>query len=343
MMDVVALAHRFISIPSVTGEEAAMAEAVADVLRPMGFTVQLLPVAADRFNVLATTGTSPHVLLNTHLDTVPPWFPARDEGDWLFGRGACDTKGILAAMITAAESLLQDGIDDFALLFVVGEETDSIGARHANRHLDLPGVRWTLVGEPTESRFARAQKGGFTFTLRVQGQAAHSGYPQCGQSAIQALVELVREIDSMSWGEDAVLGAATANVGVLRGGVRANIVPESAEAQVMVRVVDSVSAVRRRVEELVLRCPLPVEWSEQTSNDPQHLDILDGYPDTVVAFNTDIAHLTRFGRCLLFGPGSILDAHSQHERISKRDMQAAVSVYADAVRRLRAQPAPATG
>jgi acetylornithine deacetylase len=320
-----------------------MAEAVADVLRPMGFDVALHPVTSDRFNVLATLQSSPRVLLNTHLDTVPPWFGPRDEGDWLYGRGACDTKGILAAMIGAAQSLLQQGIDDFGLLFVVGEETDSIGAKHANRTLDLPDVQWTVVGEPTESHFARAQKGGFKFTVRLQGQAAHSGYPERGRSAIQALVDLLQRVESLSWGQDEILGTATANVGVIHGGRRANIVADSAEAEVMVRVVDSVQAVRQRVVDLVEHCSLPVEWSEDTSNDPQHLHVLDGYPETVVAFNTDIAHLTRFGRCLLFGPGSILDAHSDHERISKRDMQAAVRIYADAVCRLRAQHAPATG
>lgn len=336
-MDVVSLAHRFISIPSVTGEEASMAEALEQTLAPMGFDVRLLPVTADRFNVLATLQSSPRVLLNSHIDTVPPYFPVRDDGDWLYGRGACDTKGILAAMIGAAEQLLTEGIDDFGLLFVVGEETDSIGAKHANQNLDLPDVQWTVVGEPTESRFARAQKGGFKFTVRVKGRAAHSGYPELGASAIQALIGMLQQVETMSWGEDEVLGAATANVGIVRGGLRANIVPEQAEAEVMIRVVDSVDAVRQRVEKWVAQCALPLEWTEDTSNDPQHLAVLPNHPETVVAFNTDIPHLTRFGKCLLFGPGSILDAHSDHERISKKEMLAAVDVYAHAVRQLRTE------
>jgi acetylornithine deacetylase len=334
-MDVVALAHRFISIPSVTGEEAGMAEALEQTLLPMGFDVRLLPVTPDRFNVLATLQSAPRVLLNSHIDTVPPYFPLREDGDWLYGRGACDTKGILAAMIGSAEQLLTDGIDDFGLLFVVGEETDSIGAKHANRTVDLPEVQWTVVGEPTESCFARAQKGGFKFTVRVQGRAAHSGYPELGESAIQALLGMLQEVETMSWGEDPVLGAATANVGIVRGGLRANIVPEHAEAEVMVRVVDSVEAVRQRVETWAQQCRLPLTWTEDTSNDPQRLAVLPNHPEIVVAFNTDIPHLTRFGSCLLYGPGSIRDAHSDHERISKKEMLAAVDVYANAVRHLR--------
>jgi len=342
-MDVVSLAHRLISVPSVTGEEAGMAEALEKVLVPLGFQVQLSPVTPDRFNVLATLQSSPRVLLNSHIDTVPPYFPLREEGDWLYGRGACDTKGILAAMIGSAEKLLREGVDDFGLLFVVGEETDSIGAKHANRSIDLPDVQWTVVGEPTESRFARAQKGGFKFTVRVRGRAAHSGYPELGESAIQALLGLLQEVESMSWGNDEVLGRATANVGIVRGGLRANIVPEQAEAEIMVRVVDSVDAVRQRVERWAAQCPLPVEWTEDTSNDPQHLAVLPDHPETVVAFNTDIPHLSRFGRCLLFGPGSILDAHSDHERISKKEMLASVDVYAHAVRTLRGTSATTDG
>jgi acetylornithine deacetylase len=342
-MDVVDLARRFIEIPSVTGEESAMAQACAEVLRPMGFEVQLLPVTADRFNLLATLQSPPRVLLNTHIDTVPPYFGLREEGDWLYGRGACDTKGILAAMIGAAAQLIAEGVDDFGLLLVVGEETDSIGAKHANSSLDLPDVRWTLVGEPTESKFARAQKGGFKFTIRVHGRAAHSGYPERGESAIMALLQLLHNIESFDWGQDPVLGAATANVGIVRGGLRANIVPEQAEAEIMVRVVDSAAAVRQRVEQWVSSCPLRVEWSEDTSNDPQHMTVIPDHPATVVAFNTDIPHLTNLGDCLLFGPGSILDAHSDHERISKKEMLAAVDVYAKAVGYLRRQSNMARG
>lgn len=334
MIDPVALARRFIDIPSVTGDEEAMAVASADVLRGLGYDVRLDPVAPGRPNVVATLAP-PRVLLCTHLDTVPPYIPPRDDGDWLCGRGACDTKGILAAMLAAVEQLVADGIRDVGVLLVVGEETDSRGAKHANDTLDLPGVRFTIVGEPTESKFALAQKGGFKWTLRVHGRAAHSGYPERGRSAILELMRLLSIARDADWGSDPALGAATANIGTVRGGLRANIVPDRAEAEIFVRVADSAEAVRRRVESIVAVAELPVEWTEDTSNDPQHLYAPAGEATTVVSFNTDVPHLARFGRRLLVGPGSILDAHAPHERIRKQDIRDAVDLYVRTARALR--------
>jgi acetylornithine deacetylase len=333
-LDPVALARRFVDIPSLTGGEAGMAAACAAELELAGFAVQRLPVQGERANVLAMLGP-PRVLLCTHLDTVPPHLPARDDGDWLYGRGACDAKGILAAMLAAASGLRQDGVDDVGLLFVVGEETDSIGAKHANATLDLPSVRYTIVGEPTDSRFARAQKGGFKFTLRARGKAAHSGYPEQGRSAVLKLLDVLLAVRDADWGADAELGRGTANIGVVRGGTAANIVPDVAEAEVHVRVVDSTSATRARLERLLAASSVDVEWSLDTASDPQRLVTLPGAPETVVAFNTDVPHLERFGRKLLVGPGSILVAHGDGERISKTELRAAVDLYRSAVLHLR--------
>lgn len=335
MLDPLALTRRFIGIPSVTGEEGAMAEAAAGVLREIGFDVRFHLAAPDRPNVLATLD-APRVILCSHIDTVPPFFPARDEGEYIYGRGACDTKGILAAMAAAAERLVRAGVRDVGLLWVVGEETDSIGAKRADVELDLPGVRFTLVGEPTESKYALAQKGGFKWTLRVRGAAAHSGYPELGQSAIDELVRLIGIVNATDWGRDPLLGPGTVNVGVMRGGLRANIVPASAEAEIFVRVVDTADAARERVRAIAASARLPVEWSEETSNDPQHLFAVPDAPTTVVAFNTDVPHLTKFGRRLLMGPGSILDAHGPNERIRRDDILAAVGQYEHAVQVLRA-------
>jgi acetylornithine deacetylase len=284
--------------------------------------------------VLATLDP-PRVLLCTHLDTVPPHFPARVAGEVLYGRGACDTKGILAAMLAACERLVADGVRDVGVLLVVGEETDSIGAKHADATIALPDVRFTIVGEPTGSAFAVAQKGGFKWTLRVTGRAAHSGYPDRGSSAILCLLDLLAAVRGTDWGRDPALGPGTANIGVVRGGLRANIVPAQAEAEIFVRVVDDVETVRSRVREIVSRATLPVEWSEDTSNGPQRLIAVPGHPTTVVAFNTDVPHLTRFGDRLLVGPGSILDAHGPDEQIDLRELRAAVELYRSAVLHLR--------
>ena len=333
MLDPIALAQRFIAIPSLTGEEGAMAEASAAVLRSLGFDVQLQPVAPGRSNVLATLDP-PRVLLCTHLDTVPPNLPAREDADWLYGRGACDTKGLMAAMIAACERLIAEGVRDVGVLLVVGEETDSVGAKHANATLDLPSLRATIIGEPTESAFALAQKGGFKFTLRAEGLAAHSGYPERGRSAISPLLDALAAVRTADWGRDETLGPGTVNIGVVRAGLRANIVPDRAEAEVFVRVVDSADAVRARLESLL--AAHPVTWTEDTSNDPQFLSAVPGERTTVVAFNTDVPHLTHFGKMLLVGPGSILDAHAPGERIHKRELLEAVDLYRRAVLHLRA-------
>ncbi len=330
------MTHRFIDIPSVTGDELAMAEASAACLREIGFDVRLYPVAPGRSNVLATLDP-PCVLLCTHLDTVPPHFPARDAGDFIYGRGACDTKGILAAMLAAAERLVAAKVRDVGLLLVVGEETDSLGAKRANVDIDLPSVRYTVVGEPTESAFAVAQKGGFKWTVRVTGRAAHSGYPELGQSAILELVRILNLVRDADWGHDPVLGPGTANIGVVHGGLRANIVPAWAEAEIFVRVVDTADAVRERVRRILSSAALPVEWTEETSNDPQRLASVPGERTTVVAFNTDVPHLPRFGTRLLVGPGSILDAHGAEERIGKAELLAAVELYVRTALHLRAR------
>lgn len=333
-MDVVALARHFVDIPSPTGDEAAMAAAVAAVLRDAGATVHLLPVHGARANVLATW-EAPRVLFCTHLDTVPPHIPAREDDDWLYGRGACDAKGIMAAMCIAAAGLAGTNVRDVGLLLVVGEESDSIGAKHANETLDLPTVAYTIVGEPTDSRFARAQKGGLKFTLRFRGVAAHSGYPEAGRSAVLDLLDVLQRLRAADWGHDAELGPGTANIGIVRGGVAANVVPAEAEAEVHVRVVDDVESVRRRIETLLHDSSMHCEWRIETANDPQRLLTLPGEEETVVSFNTDVPHLQRFGRKLLVGPGSILVAHGEQERISKAELRRAVELYRRAVLELR--------
>lgn len=334
MLNLIELTRRLIDIPSVTGEEAAVAHACEVELRRLGFEVSLQEISPGRPNVLAVQD-SPRILLCTHLDTVPPFFKSREARGWIYGRGACDTKGILAAMLGAVERLGLSGVRDVGVLLLVGEETDSIGAKRANAELPLSDVRYTIVGEPTESKFARAQKGGFTFTLSAQGKAAHSGYPQQGQSALTPLLPLLSELEATFWGEDPTLGGATVNIGVLQAGTAANVVPDAAVARVLIRVVDSVGLVRERLHALLQKHSDRIRCSEGPSNNPVQLMTLPGAEQTVVAFNTDIPHLTNFGKPLLMGPGSILDAHSATERIAKQEILKAVELYEQAVLYLR--------
>ncbi len=329
MIDPIRLARQLIDIPSTTDNEAAVGDFLDDELTRLGFTTRSQPVSKSRFNLFASAGGRPRVVLNSHIDTVPPWFASYEEGDAIYGRGACDTKGVIAAMIAAGERLMAEHINDFAFLFVVGEETDSIGAKTANQGFADLGSEFVLVGEPTESKFARASKGAMTCVVRFHGVAAHSAYPYLGDSAINKLVAAVAEINAADWGLDDVLGESTVNVGVIRGGEKPNIVPAAAECEMVFRTVADPGEIRARLVPMLLKHGGEIVRCH--GNPPQHMVVPMGAESTIVAFNTDVPHLQALGKPLLFGPGSILDAHGATEHISKRELLRAVDAYHDTV------------
>jgi acetylornithine deacetylase len=331
-IDPIALARQLIDIPSVTEEEGGHGDFLDRELTRLGFATRRQAVSESRFNLCASAGGRPRVVLNSHLDTVPPWFGSYEDDEFVYGRGACDTKGIIAAMLAAGERLRNDGIRDFAFLFVVGEETDSIGAKSANTAFADLGSEYCLVGEPTESQFARASKGAYTCFVRFAGIAAHSAYPERGDSAITKMVAAIAEINATEWGSDPVLGKTTVNVGVVRGGEKPNIIPAEAEAQMIFRTVTDPSEVRARLEPLVAKHGGTLVL--ERGNPPQFMTVPSGMPERVVAFNTDVPWLSNLGKPLLFGPGSILDAHGAKEKIAKKDLLDAVQRYYDTVREL---------
>ncbi|MCM2313689.1 MAG: M20/M25/M40 family metallo-hydrolase [Thermoanaerobaculia bacterium] len=324
-IDPIQLARQLIDIPSPTEFEREIGEFLDPLLSSLGFSCERHHVSSERFNILARTAARPRVILCTHIDTVPPFFSSSEDGSHLYGRGACDTKGLMAAMICAAEALLGEGVDGFGLLLVVGEETDSIGAKRANEHFAGLGSEYVVVGEPTESTFVRATKGALTVKVEFSGVAAHSAYPELGDSAIVKLAEAIRAITALDWGESPSLGRTTANVGVVRGGLKANIVPPSAELEMIFRLVEEPEIVLRRLESLV--APFDGHVSRWYGNAPVPMVVPRGAQSTVVAFNTDAPHLGNLGRPLLYGPGSILDAHTDRERIAKGDILAAIETY----------------
>jgi acetylornithine deacetylase len=331
-MDTPALARRLIDIPSTTDDEGAVGTFLFDELVRLGYACSKQAVSDTRFNVFASAGGHPRVVLNSHIDTVPPWFAAREDETHIYGRGACDTKGILAAMIAAGERLRAAGTNEFAFLFVVGEETDSIGAKSANLAFKDLGSDYVLVGEPTESTFARAAKGALTAFVRFDGIAGHSAYPERGDSAIRKMVNAIAEIHATTWGSHEVLGQATVNVGVVRGGEKPNIIAAAAECDMIFRTVEEPETVKSRLEALVGRHGGHITlWR---GNAPQFMHVPPGAPSAVVAFNSDIPWLTNFGRPLLFGPGSILDAHGADEKIGKKELLEAVGTYVDTVQKL---------
>lgn len=323
--DLIAFARQFIDIPSPTEKERDAGEFLFKTLEQLGYQCRRQAVAENRFNVFAAAGGRPRIIINSHFDTVPPWFQSSEDADFLCGRGACDTKGIIAAMIAAGERLRARDVRDFAFLFVVGEETDSIGAKQANiEFIDL-GSEYVIVGEPTESLFASASKGALTCVARFEGIAGHSAYPERGDSAINKLVGAIAAINRTDWGSHEVLGKATVNVGVVRGGEKANIIPAHAEAEMIFRIVSEPEEVRAKLAKLLRRHGGGILRSQ--GNPPQFMTVPDGARSTVVAFNTDVPHLKALGKPLLFGPGSILDAHGERERIRKSDLVDSISAY----------------
>jgi acetylornithine deacetylase len=329
MFDAIRFARRLIDIPSPTESEFDAAVFLHDELAALGYTCRKQAVSERRFNVYAAAGGRPRVVINSHIDTVPPWFGASEDDDFLYGRGACDTKGIIAAMLAAGERLRADGMNDFAYLFVVGEETDSIGAKMANKEFAGIGSEYVIVGEPTESTFARASKGALTCFVRFDGIAGHSAYPERGDSAINKMVAAIAEINATSWGADDDLGETTVNVGVVRGGEKPNVIPAEAECQMIFRTVTRPDEVQAKLQSIVTRHSGTITVSR--GNPPQFMKVPDGTPSRVVAFNTDVPHLGALGQPLLFGPGSILDAHGANEKIGKRELLESVKTYADTV------------
>lgn len=327
--DPIAFARQLIDVPSPTESEMPAGELLERELTRLGFATRRQDISPTRFNLLALAGGTPRVLFNSHIDTVPPWFASREDDEFLYGRGACDTKGIIAAMIAAGQRLRMRGIDEFGFLFVVGEETDSIGAKAANVAFADLGSQYVVVGEPTESKFARASKGALTCHVRFKGVAAHSAYPHLGESAINRMVAAIAEINATDWGTHEVLGKTTVNVGVVRGGQRPNIIPADAECEMIFRLVTTPDDVERRLETLVANHDGRIILSR--GNPPQFMVVPEGAESHVVAFNTDVPWLPSLGMPLLFGPGSILDAHGANEKISKRDLLAAVVTYEEMV------------
>ena len=332
-MNVFALTRTLVDLDSTTGREASVADYLYAYLRELATArngkIERMPAAQGRDNILLSFGT-PTVTLSTHTDTVPPFFPSREDDTHIYGRGSCDAKGIIAAMIFAAEALLREHLRNFALLFVVGEERDSAGARAAAA--SPRGSQFLINGEPTENLLALGSKGALRFELIATGKAAHSAYPELGHSAIHSLLEVLHDIRSVPLPSHPVLGATTLNVGLISGGLAPNVIADHAQAEIMYRTVGDPSEIRREVARLAAN---RLEAREVHFSEAVHMQPLDGFATTVVSFATDIPIFNgTWGRPLLLGPGSIHVAHTANERIPKKDLQDAVNIYAQMVRQL---------
>ena len=318
------LTRELIDIPSLTGVETGVSNFLASHLESLGYKVILQDVEEGRANVIATVTNHPRVFLSTHMDTVPPHIKSGEDDNYIYGRGACDAKGIIAAQIAAAQRLRQEGIDDIGLLFTVDEEAGSAGARVANTNPIATSCEYLINGEPTDNKLATGSKGSLRMRVKAQGRAAHSAYPENGHSAIDTLLDVLSDIRQSDWPVDDNFGNTTCNIGTIKGGTRANVIPAEAEAELQIRLVTPATPVKEMIEQAI-GDRAHVEYLSE--NDPQHMLALEGFESCVVRFTTDIPYLTNWGTPLLIGPGSIFDAHTDHERIAKRELLEAVNLY----------------
>jgi acetylornithine deacetylase len=338
-LDPLDLTRRLVDIESLTYNEGAVGKYLDGFLQERGFTVERTAVpqppqshhSGPRFNLYAGTGKRPDVVLSTHMDTVPPFLPSREDDLFLYGRGTCDAKGIIAAQVAAAERLRDAGVA-VGLLFVVGEERDSAGAKLAN--LEPKGSRFLINGEPTGNRLALASKGTLRAEIRAHGKMAHSAYPELGDSAVHKLVRALERLLAVELPTVDGIGPSTLNIGLITGGHAPNVIADSAVAQVLVRLVGPSEQTRRAIEQAVAGLA-EVEFTLEIPF--IRMRQVEGMETMVAAFTTDIPALTNWGEPLLLGPGSIHVAHTPFEKIAKKELLAAVDLYFDLAQRLSRQ------
>jgi acetylornithine deacetylase len=330
-MDPVTLTRHLVDIESITGNEAAVGNYLYGELSRLGYRAWKMPVEQDRFNLYATSPdqTNVAVVFSTHLDTVPPFIASSEDAERIYGRGACDAKGIIAAQIAAAERLRQQGIH-VGLLFVAGEERDSLGAEVANQHAPA-GLKFLVNGEPTENQLAWASKGTLRVEVTARGRMAHSAYPALGESAIDKLIPALARLREMRLPSDRQVGPCTLNIGLIEGGRAPNVIPDYAHADLLYRLIGPTDQLRHKIlaaagDDVEVTFPLELPFVR--------LKTVTGLPTMIAAFTTDIPKLTNWGEPLLLGPGSIHVAHTEGEYIEKRQLHEAIDLYSKIARQL---------
>lgn len=332
-MNVFELTKTLVNIPSISGNENALFQKISEILKKEGFHIQKIEVQKGRPNLFAYID-KPRILFSSHLDTVPPFISFREDERFIYGRGACDAKGVIAAQMMAGFELKKKGYTNIGFLYVIGEEVDHSGAKEVSKH--IPNVKAIIMGEPTDNELAVGTKGILKIILNAKGNAAHSAYPHLGKSAIHLLLQALDRLQMLRFEKDHILGASTMNIGIIKGGIADNILAPEAFAHVLIRT----SIPSKKVQKKIKKCFASSTFKNisiiiESMNDPIKLDHISGFPKKVVAFNTDLPYLNKKAKKLfLFGPGSILDAHTSYERISKKELQKGVEFYKKIVLRI---------
>jgi acetylornithine deacetylase len=330
-MNLFQLTKALMEIPSVSGEEEAVGFYLRDHLLSLGWKVELQSVSENQNNVIATLTDTPRVWFSTHMDTVPPFIPPTEDDEKIYGRGACDAKGIIAAQIMAAEQLRKEGIENIGLLYTVEEERSSTGAKVVNLHPLAAKCEYMINGEPTDNDLAIGSKGTFRLMIRTTGKAAHSAYPEEGDSAIEKLLDILEDIRHTKFPNDEFFGETTVNIGTIDGGAALNVIPPTAEAGLAIRLTTKKQPIEDAVRSIVRDRG---EIEILSFSEPVRMLDLDGFNKKVVRFTTDIPHMPNWGSPLLLGPGSILVAHTKDEFVLKKDLGDAVGLYVSLAKRL---------
>ena len=330
-MNLFELTKSLINIPSISENEEAVGFFLRDYLESLGWTVELQAVSANQNNVIAYLNSTPRVFFSTHIDTVPPFIEASEDEEKIYGRGACDAKGIVASQIFAAEKLRKQGINDIGLLFTVDEEQGSSGARAANKHELAAKCEFMINGEPTDNDLAIGSKGSLRFNIKTTGKAAHSAYPEQGDSAIEKLIEILNDVLQIEFPNDEFFGETTNNIGLISGGLKTNVIAPNAEAGLHIRLATDESPI---IEILKKTIDGRGELEIMSVAKPVKMLRVEGFAQKVVRFTTDIPHLSNWGTPLLLGAGSILVAHTKDEFVLKKDLEKAVELYVNLVRNL---------
>ena len=330
-MNLFELTKQLMSIPSTSGDEEAVGFYLRDHLESLGWTAELQKVADGQSNVIAYLNDTPRVWLSTHMDTVPPFIAPTEDGEKIYGRGSCDAKGIIAAQITAAELLTKEGIEDIGLLYTVEEERASTGAKVANEHPIAARCEYLINGEPTDNDLAIGSKGAFRAKIKTSGKAAHSAYPEMGDSAIEKLLDILEDVRHTKFPNDDFFGETTVNLATLDGGIALNVIPPHAECGVLIRLTTPMETVKDALE-TIIRDRGELEMLSYSL--PVKMLAVEGFKQKVVRFTTDIPHLGKWGQPLLLGPGSILAAHTKDEFVLKKDLETAVELYVNLVKKL---------
>jgi acetylornithine deacetylase len=336
-IDPIRLTRQLCEIESTTYHEGALGDFLASFLGTRGWAVEKTPVpqplesadAGARWNIYAGAASKrPDLVFSTHMDTVPPYIPCSEDAEFLYGRGVCDAKGILAAQIAAAEALRAAGFG-IGMLFVSGEERDSAGAIAAN--LMAKGSRFLINGEPTGNRLALVSMGALRAVFRSTGKMAHSAYPELGDSAVHKLITVLGKLLALPLPAMEDVGQSTLNIGQIEGGNAPNVIADKAEAQVLVRLVGDSEPVRAALME----ASAGLAEVEFTLEIPfVRLRAVEGLPTMIAKFTTDIPKLSNWGEPLLLGPGSILVAHTPQEKLAKKELLEAVELYVKVAKQL---------